>query len=54
MPAFFIAYTYPTTSDAIQHETEWVCPENYSERDAREAFERQFPAASIVHVKPCD
>ena len=50
MPAFFITYTYPTTCHDIKHETEWICPEGYDSARARASFERQFPAAAVVHV----
>ena len=50
MPVFLVTYTSAYQSHDI-YETEWVCDASYDHERAREAFRRQFPSASIVHVK---
>ena len=50
MPQFQITYTNTNTRD-VTYEIDWVCPDDYDEQQAREAFQRQFPTASIVQ---CD
>jgi hypothetical protein len=44
MPVYMISYTTPTCRDR----TEWVCPDGYDSRTAREAFKRQNPSAAVA------
>jgi hypothetical protein len=44
MPVYMITYTTPTYRDR----TEWVCPDGYDSRTAREAFRKQHPAAAVA------
>jgi hypothetical protein len=51
MPVFLITYTSARQHHDIHHETEWITPGNYDQDRAREAFEREFPTASIVRCE---
>lgn len=52
MPIFLIAYTSTHQNHAIRHETEWVCSTGYDRDRARQAFQKHFPTAAILHCKP--